>query len=109
MTNIVEISTSNKEYHEAMQRFLDQLTTNPMELTETMFCQLLESENSHLLNKHDRCIMFFVIPEVYHYSIILSAFTGWSRKMLALSLNCTGCSVVRNLIVLPCVIRDCIS
>ena len=48
MTNIVEISTYNKEYHEAMQRFLDQLTTNPMELTETMFCQLLESENSHL-------------------------------------------------------------
>lgn len=70
---------------------------------------LIESENRHLLNKHDRCIMFFLIPDVYNYSIILSAFTGWSRKMLALSLNCTGCSVVRNLIVLPCVIRDCIS
>ena len=48
MTNIVEIATYSQEYHEAMQRFLDQLTTNPMELTETMFRQLLESENSHL-------------------------------------------------------------
>ena len=48
MTNIVEITTYCKEYHEAMQRFLDQLTTNPMKLTETMFRQLLESENSHL-------------------------------------------------------------
>ena len=48
MTNIVEITTYSQEYHEAMQRFLDQLTTNPMELTETIFRQLLESENSHL-------------------------------------------------------------
>ena len=48
MINIIEISTYSTEYHEAMQRFLDQLTTNPMELTETMFRQLLESENSHL-------------------------------------------------------------
>ena len=31
-----------------MQRFLDQLTTNPMKLTETMFRQLIESANSHL-------------------------------------------------------------
>ena len=48
MTNIVEITTYCKEYHEAMQRFLDQLTTNPMKLTETMFRQLIESANSHL-------------------------------------------------------------
>jgi GNAT superfamily N-acetyltransferase len=31
-----------------MQRFLDQLTTNPMTLTESMFRQLVESTNSHL-------------------------------------------------------------
>ena len=48
MTNIVEIKTYSAEYHEAMQRFLDQLTTNPMTLTEEMFRQLLASENSYL-------------------------------------------------------------
>ena len=48
MTSIVEIKTYSPEYHEAMQRFLYQLTTNPMVLTESMFLQLLESENSHL-------------------------------------------------------------
>ena len=48
MTNIVEIKTYSAEYHEAMQRFLDQLTTNPITLTEEMFRQLLASENSHL-------------------------------------------------------------
>ena len=47
MTNIVEIKTYSAEFHEAMQRFLDQLTTNPMTLTEEMFRQLLASENSH--------------------------------------------------------------
>lgn len=48
MINIVEIKTYSPEYHEAMQRFLDQLTTSPMTLTESMFRQLLESNNSHL-------------------------------------------------------------
>ena len=48
MTNIIEINTYSAEYHEAMQRFLDQLTTHPMTLTETMFRQLIDSENSHL-------------------------------------------------------------
>ena len=48
MTNIVEITTYTKEYHEAMQRFLDQLTSSPMTLSEEMFKQLLASENSHL-------------------------------------------------------------
>ena len=48
MTEIIEIQTYSKEYYEAMQRFLDQLTSSPMTLTETMFRQLLESENSHL-------------------------------------------------------------
>ena len=47
MTNIVEINNYSTEYHEAMQRFLDQLTTNPMILTESTFRQLLESVNSH--------------------------------------------------------------
>ena len=48
MTKIVEIKNYSLEYQEAMQRFLDQLTSSPMTLTETMFRQLLESKNSHL-------------------------------------------------------------
>ena len=48
MTHIIEINTYSTEYHEAMQRFLDQLTTHPMTLTESMFRQLVESANSHL-------------------------------------------------------------
>ena len=48
MTRIVEIESYSAEYHEAMQRFLDQLTTHPMTLTESMFRQLVESTNSHL-------------------------------------------------------------
>ena len=48
MTNIIKINTYSQEYHEAMQRFLYQLTTNPMTLTEAMFRQLLDSDNSHL-------------------------------------------------------------
>ena len=48
MTNIIKIQTYSQEYHEAMQRLLDQLTTNPMTLTEDMCRQLFESENSHL-------------------------------------------------------------
>ena len=48
MTNIVEIKNYSLEYQEAMQRFLDQLTSSPMTLTEEMFNQLLASPNSHL-------------------------------------------------------------
>ena len=48
MTEIIEIQTYSPEYHEAMQRFLDQLTSNPMTLTEEMFNQLITSSNSHL-------------------------------------------------------------
>ena len=48
MTEITEIKTYSTEYHEAMQRFLDQLTSNPMTLTEEIFNQLIASSNSHL-------------------------------------------------------------
>ena len=48
MTSIIEIKNYSTEYHEAMQRFLNQLTTHPMVLTENMFLQLLDSPNSHL-------------------------------------------------------------
>ena len=47
MTHIIELKTYSTEYHEAAQRFLDQLTSTPMTLTEEMFRQLLESDNSH--------------------------------------------------------------
>ena len=48
MTKIVETKNYSLEYQEAMQRFLDQLTSSPMTLTEDMFNQLLASPNSHL-------------------------------------------------------------
>ena len=48
MTKIVEIKNYSLEYQEAMQRFLDQLTSSPMTLTEEMFNQFLASSNSHL-------------------------------------------------------------
>ena len=48
MTTIIEINMYSQEYHQAMQRFLDQLTSNPVNLTEEMFNQLLTSTNSHL-------------------------------------------------------------
>ena len=48
MTKIVEIKNYSLEYQETMQRFLDQLTSSPMTLSEEMFNQLLASPNSHL-------------------------------------------------------------
>ena len=67
MTNIIEIKTYSPEYHEAMQRFLDQLTTNPMTLTEPMFRQLLESENSHLFFlMKDEQIAGMLTVGIYH-------------------------------------------
>ena len=67
MTNIVEIKTYSAEYHEAMQRFLDQLTTNPMTLTEEMFRQLLASVNSHLFFlMKDEQIAGMLTVGIYH-------------------------------------------
>lgn len=48
MKKIIEISTYSKEYHEAMQRFLNQLTSKPMTLTESVCKELIASPNSHL-------------------------------------------------------------
>ena len=48
MTNFAEIKNYSLEYQDAMQRFLDQLTSSPMTLTEEMFNQLLASPNSPL-------------------------------------------------------------
>ena len=67
MTNIIEINTYSTEYHEAMQRFLDQLTTNPMILTEEMFRQLIESTNSHLFFlMNDGQIAGMITVGIYH-------------------------------------------
>ena len=67
MTSIIEIKTYSPEYLEAMQRFLDQLTTNPMVLTESMFQQLLESENSHLFFiTKDEQIAGMLTVGIYH-------------------------------------------
>jgi GNAT superfamily N-acetyltransferase len=67
MTNIIEIQTYSQEYHEAMQHFLDQLTTNPMTLTEDMCRQLFESENSHLFFlMKDEQIAGMLTVGIYH-------------------------------------------
>lgn len=67
MTSIIEIKTYSPEYHEAMQRFLDQLTTNPMTLTEEMFRRLLVSENSHLFFlMKDEQIAGMLTVGIYH-------------------------------------------
>ena len=67
MTSIIEIKTYSPEYHEAMQRFLDQLTTNPMILTEEMFRRLLVSENSHLFFlMKDEQIAGMLTVGIYH-------------------------------------------
>ena len=67
MTEIIEIQSYSPEYHEAMQRFLDQLTTNPMTLTEEMFRQLLASVNSHLFFlMKDEQIAGMLTVGIYH-------------------------------------------
>ena len=67
MTSIIEIKTYSPEYHEAMQRFLDQLTTSPMVLTESMFQELLKSENSHLFFiMKDEQIAGMLTVGIYH-------------------------------------------
>ena len=67
MTEIIEIQSYSPEYHEAMQRFLDQLTTNPMTLTEEMFRQLLASPNSHLFFlMKDEQIAGMLTVGIYH-------------------------------------------
>ena len=67
MTEIIEIQSYSPEYHEAMQRFLDQLTTNPMTLTEEMFRQLLDSPNSHLFFlMKDEQIAGMLTVGIYH-------------------------------------------
>ena len=67
MTEIIEIQSYSTEYHEAMQRFLDQLTTNPMTLTEEIFRQLLASPNSHLFFlMKDEQIAGMLTVGIYH-------------------------------------------
>ena len=67
MTEIIKIQSYSTEYHEAMQRFLDQLTTNPMTLTEEMFRQLLASPNSHLFFlMKDKQIAGMLTVGIYH-------------------------------------------
>ena len=67
MTSIIEIKTYSPEYLKAMQRFLDQLTTSPMVLTESMFQELLKSENSHLFFiMKDEQIAGMLTVGIYH-------------------------------------------
>ena len=67
MTSIIEIKTYSPEYLEAMQRFLDQLTTSPIVLTESMFQELLKSENSHLFFiMKDEQIAGMLTVGIYH-------------------------------------------
>lgn len=48
MTRIIEVSDYNPLYLEAAQKFLDQLTSQPVILTEEVFKQILQDGNSHL-------------------------------------------------------------
>ena len=48
MTQIIEILEYKPEYLEATRKFLTQLTTRSITLTEEAFKQTLTSENSHL-------------------------------------------------------------
>ncbi len=67
MTHIIEVNTYSLEFQEAMQRFLDQLTSHPMTLTEPMFRQLLESANSHLFFlMKDEQIAGMLTVGIYH-------------------------------------------
>ena len=67
MTHIIEVNTYSLEYQKAMQRFLDQLTSHPMTLTEPMFRQLLESANSHLFFlMKDEQIAGMLTVGIYH-------------------------------------------
>ena len=67
MTHIIEVNTYSLEYQEAMQSFLDQLTSHPMTLTEPMFRQLLESANSHLFFlMKDEQIAGMLTVGIYH-------------------------------------------
>jgi GNAT superfamily N-acetyltransferase len=67
MTHIIEVNNYSLEYQEAMQRFLDQLTSHPMTLTEPMFRQLLESANSHLFFlMKDEQIAGMLTVGIYH-------------------------------------------
>jgi ribosomal protein S18 acetylase RimI-like enzyme len=47
-TRITEIKTYSPRYQETIQRFLNQLTPEPMTFTESMFHELLASPHSHL-------------------------------------------------------------
>ena len=47
-TRITEIKTYSPHYQETIQRFLNQLTPEPVTFTESMFHELLASPHSHL-------------------------------------------------------------
>lgn len=48
MTRIIEVLAYSPKYLEATQKFLNQLTSQPITLTEEGFKQTLINENSHL-------------------------------------------------------------
>lgn len=48
MTEIIEIKDFIPSYMEPVQRLLDQLTTHPVALTETLLREIISQENTHL-------------------------------------------------------------
>ena len=48
MKQIIEATRYEAAYLDSVQQLLNQLTTHPMELTEAMLRQTIESKNSHL-------------------------------------------------------------
>ncbi len=67
MTSIIEIKTYSVSAQETIQRFLNQLTSNPMSFTETMFRELLDSPNSHLFFLlQDEIVAGMLTVGIYH-------------------------------------------
>ena len=67
MTQIIEILEYKPEYLEATRKFLTQLTTRPIQLTEEAFRHTLASANSHLFFLlDDKAVAGMLTVGIYH-------------------------------------------
>ena len=67
MTQIIEILEYKPEYLEATRKFLTQLTTRPIQLTEEAFRYTLASANSHLFFLlDDKAVAGMLTVGIYH-------------------------------------------
>ena len=60
MIDIVKVTSCNEVYRAAIQRFLNQLTSTPVDFNEEAFASLLADEGSHLfLMLQNRLLLLF--------------------------------------------------